>query len=372
MAANVEIVSESLQYFDYCLSCMFCEFLPKINKKYLWRLTDLFRLCIYPLLLANCGWCVIQELVNVEMAANQTKLTYLMMFLGAVYQSLWKYFVILSYKKELAKIKGFMKKLEKSIKEKDMMSGVRKFHLPETLSITMTFVRIYFGITVIASICTCLTNYYMTNTFLMYSTPFLYHWLDIFIQSATFATFIIVVLGSDCVLVIIVSFLVGELKITKDMASRISEVTILKSMYEMHLTIHEILDVLRRIFWQLSLHMICSNFVMLCSNFYSMRYLSISIATVIGLLSITFQLIIVCSIGQILLDKTQEVADALQQTPWYELSVQEQKTFLVILQMAQIPKGIDAGGVTVISANTLVQVLKTSMSFVAFIYTVIN
>ncbi|XP_059613787.1 uncharacterized protein LOC132259954 [Phlebotomus argentipes] len=307
------------------------------------------------------------------MAAKQVEMTYLVMFLGAVYQSFWKYSTILSSNDELNKIKQFMREMQTSMKENDMISNIRKRHLPKTLKTTMKFVRIHVTTPVLGSIFTCFTNYYITKTILMYSTPFLNHWLDISIQFITLTSLNIVVVASDCVLIIIVGFLVGELKTISDLASKITEEEmILKDIYKMHIRIHEILDVFRKVFCQLSLQMICSNFMMLCSYFYMMRYLSISIATVVGMLAITFQLIIVCFIGQVLLSSTEEVADALLQTPWDELSLQEQKTFLLILQMAQRPKGIDAGGVTVISANTLVQVTKTSMSFVAFIYTVIN
>uniref|UniRef100_A0A7G3AFB9 Putative conserved plasma membrane protein n=1 Tax=Lutzomyia longipalpis TaxID=7200 RepID=A0A7G3AFB9_LUTLO len=63
-----------------------------------------------------------------------------------------------------------------------------------------------------------------------------------------------------------------------------------------------------------------------------------------------------CILGEIIRNKTDDISDILYLTNWYELSVKEQKMFLIILGMAQREYGLKAGGMYDVNLYTFVQV----------------
>uniref|UniRef100_A0A7G3AES9 Odorant receptor n=1 Tax=Lutzomyia longipalpis TaxID=7200 RepID=A0A7G3AES9_LUTLO len=64
----------------------------------------------------------------------------------------------------------------------------------------------------------------------------------------------------------------------------------------------------------------------------------------------------VCVLGEFIKRKTDNLSETLYQTNWYELSLKDQKTFLIILGMAQREYGLKAGGMYDINLYTFIQV----------------
>uniref|UniRef100_A0A7G3AK31 Odorant receptor n=1 Tax=Lutzomyia longipalpis TaxID=7200 RepID=A0A7G3AK31_LUTLO len=68
------------------------------------------------------------------------------------------------------------------------------------------------------------------------------------------------------------------------------------------------------------------------------------------------QLLPFCLLGQYIKVKTDKLSDTLYLTNWYELSLKDQKTFLIILGMAQREYGLKAAGMYEVNLNTFVKV----------------
>ncbi|XP_059608096.1 odorant receptor 22b-like [Phlebotomus argentipes] len=231
-------------------------------------------------------------------------------------------------------------------------------------------------------------NTFITNftSPLMYTIPYLseesffYHPVNVIFQWVAFAILCIVIFGLDYIVMIFVGSLEAELSSIVTIISQVNDenVTrkdskkIFQQIYLSHVKILKVINQLQTILWHLSLHILLSNFIFICMSIYIIRFISISFPIIITFSNGLFQLFILCYLSQVILDKTEEFADALYQIAWYDLPIEDQKTLLIILCMAQQLKGINASGLTTISINTLLQVVKTALSYGAFLYTLIN
>uniref|UniRef100_A0A7G3AK69 Odorant receptor n=1 Tax=Lutzomyia longipalpis TaxID=7200 RepID=A0A7G3AK69_LUTLO len=65
----------------------------------------------------------------------------------------------------------------------------------------------------------------------------------------------------------------------------------------------------------------------------------------------------ICVFGEIIKNKTDDLSDNLYLTNWYELSLKDQKTFLIILRMAQREYGLKAAGMYDVNLYTFIQVI---------------
>uniref|UniRef100_A0A240SXV3 Odorant receptor n=1 Tax=Lutzomyia longipalpis TaxID=7200 RepID=A0A240SXV3_LUTLO len=75
-----------------------------------------------------------------------------------------------------------------------------------------------------------------------------------------------------------------------------------------------------------------------------------------------------CILGQIIQVKADNLSETLYQTNWHELSLKDQKTFLIVLGMAQREYGLKAAGVYDINLYTFVQIIKIAFSYCAVLY----
>ncbi|GAB0096841.1 hypothetical protein DMENIID0001_124090 [Sergentomyia squamirostris] len=345
-------------------------------------------MCLNPVIVLFSGMCLLNELTKSDTYIDHTKLSFVIIYIGGVYQSMAKYFVSLKNYKKFQEILIFMEDLRESLKERDNLSYIRCQNLEKSLKFSVFFVRTFFTSSVIIGIMLFLYHCYLRNfsSPLMYNIPFLheesllYRPTHLVIQFISFLTIVTVGIGLDFVLVIIVGYLDGELM---SIASLITELNrssrtnpeatkFLKRIHSLHVRVLNVLTNLREIYWHLSVHIILSNFIFICLNLYVVRFLVLSAPTVLTFFNGCFQLFILSYISQILLDKTEQVAYSLYQTTWYEMDIKNQKIFLQILQASQIQRGIEAGGLTIISINTFVQVLKSAITYAAFLYTLIN
>uniref|UniRef100_A0A7G3AEY7 Odorant receptor n=1 Tax=Lutzomyia longipalpis TaxID=7200 RepID=A0A7G3AEY7_LUTLO len=64
----------------------------------------------------------------------------------------------------------------------------------------------------------------------------------------------------------------------------------------------------------------------------------------------------ICVLGEFIKLKTENLSETFYQTNWYELSLKDQKTFLIILGMAQREYGLKAAGMYDVNLYTFIQV----------------
>ncbi|XP_037297323.1 putative odorant receptor 92a [Manduca sexta] len=82
-----------------------------------------------------------------------------------------------------------------------------------------------------------------------------------------------------------------------------------------------------------------------------------------------FQICIFCYYGEILIQSSSKVADAIYNSKWYECSVADMKDYLFILTRAQKPCKLTAYGFSVISLNSFAKILSKSWSYFALLLT---
>ncbi|XP_076760928.1 uncharacterized protein LOC143429282 [Xylocopa sonorina] len=98
---------------------------------------------------------------------------------------------------------------------------------------------------------------------------------------------------------------------------------------------------------------------------------SIAIITyVILLISFTFNILIFCVVGELLLGQVNEIADASYGTEWYNLSGNRARDIVLLLAMSKRPPKLMAGKVLVLSFTTFGNVLKTSIVYLNMLRTV--
>uniref|UniRef100_A0A240SXZ9 Odorant receptor n=1 Tax=Lutzomyia longipalpis TaxID=7200 RepID=A0A240SXZ9_LUTLO len=76
----------------------------------------------------------------------------------------------------------------------------------------------------------------------------------------------------------------------------------------------------------------------------------------------------ICVLGEFIRLKTENLSETFYQTNWYELSLKDQKTFLIILGMAQREYGLKAAGMYDVNLYTFIQIFKIAFSYCAVLY----
>ncbi|XP_017759707.1 PREDICTED: odorant receptor 4-like [Eufriesea mexicana] len=85
------------------------------------------------------------------------------------------------------------------------------------------------------------------------------------------------------------------------------------------------------------------------------------------LISLTFNMFLLCFIGNLLIEKSSIVGEFCYMTDWYNLSTQMTKGLTLIIALSHIPAKISAGRIIYLSLPTFVDVLKTSFAYLNFL-----
>ncbi|XP_055691283.1 uncharacterized protein LOC129794552 [Lutzomyia longipalpis] len=75
-----------------------------------------------------------------------------------------------------------------------------------------------------------------------------------------------------------------------------------------------------------------------------------------------------CVLGEFIRVKTDKLSDTFYLTNWYDLSLKDQKTFLIVLGMVQREYGLKAAGMYDVNLYTFVQIFKIAFSYCAVLY----
>ncbi|XP_033302048.1 odorant receptor 49a-like [Bombus bifarius] len=98
---------------------------------------------------------------------------------------------------------------------------------------------------------------------------------------------------------------------------------------------------------------------------------SVAISTYIILLtSFTFNILIYCYVGELLLGQGSEIATALYDIEWYNLPGRKARDIVLVLAISKYPLKLTAGKILVLSMNTFGVVLKSSLVYLNMLRTV--
>uniref|UniRef100_A0A3F2ZEF3 Odorant receptor n=1 Tax=Phlebotomus papatasi TaxID=29031 RepID=A0A3F2ZEF3_PHLPP len=104
-------------------------------------------------------------------------------------------------------------------------------------------------------------------------------------------------------------------------------------------------------------------------------YIRMNTQSFVGYLMITcvlIQLFYPCVVGDMINIKTKKLSEIFYQTNWYDLSLKDQKTFLIVLGIIQKEYGFKAAEIFDINLYAFFQIVKCALSYCTILYTVSN
>lgn len=125
------------KYLDLCFNWIFLEFLRKSANP----IKSTLILSIYPLFLLLSWFFMGAELSQFKIGENFTMFANLVIFFGAFYQSIWKYFSFLLHYKKMKRILIFIEDIQTSIQSQNLFSNIRNSVYDKTLKYYVFFGR---------------------------------------------------------------------------------------------------------------------------------------------------------------------------------------------------------------------------------------
>ncbi|GAB0100571.1 Odorant receptor [Sergentomyia squamirostris] len=116
------------------------------------------------------------------------------------------------------------------------------------------------------------------------------------------------------------------------------------------------------------IQMIISTLVLLMM-FVLIRKETLEISGYTSCLCVISQIFPLCVFGEMIKIKSEKLSEAFYEVNWYDLSLKDQKIFLIILGMAQRQYGLKAAGMYNVDIYTFIQIVKVAVSYCAILYT---
>ncbi|GAB0090716.1 hypothetical protein DMENIID0001_054680 [Sergentomyia squamirostris] len=269
----------------------------------------------------------------------------------------------------------------------EFMSEAREEHLSKSLQLAYKVVRFFFLYFVAVCQFFPAMALYQTNFVspLYYrlpgipsSSPFFYP-VNIIGQYFNFFCLVTWYIIIDCLFFIYLFYIRGEMRSITAIAELLSQKEtltsncnqILRSVCRAHYELFQGFRSLSQIVWHYYCYKLLGLILITCSSsvVYS-RTNSIVSGPVLHILAIAL-LTLVCVPGQLVDDSLENLRETLYQSLWYEMKSKDQRNFLLIFNASQKNINAETFGVGKISFSTLVQVVKTTISYAAFVYTVL-
>ncbi|GAB0090719.1 hypothetical protein DMENIID0001_054710 [Sergentomyia squamirostris] len=350
------------------------------------RLFDKVKLLVPPVLLGYAVFCNMWHfLYEVKSLENILDISININFCIAGVQTGITIFVVnIGLKNNQLKVQRYFKKIAETSEE--FLNKAREQHPNENLKAANTVVRTFVSVFMVSITIFPVIALYQTDFVspLFYRFPgipsrsLFFYPVNIIGQLFIYNYLIYSVIIMDCLFFIYLLYFRGVLhSITAvaDLLSRKENLKncdrILQSIYEAH---RELLDEFRslsEVMWHFYCHKMSVMILFLCSCFFLYSKTN-SIASGLILQSMLLSLLIIlCVSGQLLDNSSENLHETLYQSLWYEMQLKDQRNFLLIYKGTQRNIKVERMGIDKISFSTLVQVIKTAISYAAFMYTVL-
>ncbi|XP_076224769.1 odorant receptor 10-like isoform X1 [Nomia melanderi] len=89
------------------------------------------------------------------------------------------------------------------------------------------------------------------------------------------------------------------------------------------------------------------------------------------LMSLMFNIFILCYIGDLLVEKTSDVGLSCFMTDWYKFPTDTIRALIMIIGMSSCPAKISAGQIVVLNLSTFGNILKTSLGYLSLLRTLV-
>uniref|UniRef100_A0A240SXZ5 Odorant receptor n=1 Tax=Lutzomyia longipalpis TaxID=7200 RepID=A0A240SXZ5_LUTLO len=258
----------------------------------------------------------------------------------------------------------------KQLLEKHLKDSIRIF-----LFLNKWAVPLYF----FSAVCTSLYFRLNDDYGLMFAVPFNVpegtFWKEILyvIQGLLIAVTSLHSLTSDLGIIFLGLQVIADLNILNDcmklMNEKIeTEPKFLRKIIKRHCFVIENVNLLSEIISETSFLQLLSSCLALMFGFsFLLKYMTGIGNYVIILVAATLSLPI-CFLGEFIRVKSDELSETLCLINWYELSMKDQKIFLIVLGMAQREYGLKAAGMYSIGFYTFLKILKIAFSYSAILY----
>nr|XP_011308630.1 PREDICTED: odorant receptor 13a-like [Fopius arisanus] len=107
-----------------------------------------------------------------------------------------------------------------------------------------------------------------------------------------------------------------------------------------------------------------------CLNEWSNSEILSLVTYIMTFISLTFNIFILCYIGEILKNQCESVAQLTYAIDWYKVSQRKLLSFILIIAMAKYPRNITAGGMLDLTLRSFGDVLKTSLAYFQMLRTI--
>ncbi|GAB0090750.1 hypothetical protein DMENIID0001_055070 [Sergentomyia squamirostris] len=319
---------------------------------------------------------------------DEVPMFYCLVYCGALYQSLIKYYVLfIGHQDDFQDLLNYMETLTKD-SALPMADAIRRKNLKISIGIAFMCIKPYLIILFVSSTLMALFGFFKTKCcvmfchipdFILSSEQLFYIPANLLFGNITFYIMAEIISFSDSVFILILAYFEAELSSLREIIETLDAETlfespeeVLKFIYEAHRNVLLNLRIFREIYWHLNLHVIITIFSYMCLLLFMSRFYEASLATYAGASSAAFQLFLICFFGQILRNRTEAIGEALYLTKWYQMPLKEQKALLIIMAPAQQAVGLEAGGIMDLSFRTFGRVMRAAVSYGAILYTILN
>uniref|UniRef100_A0A3F2ZDG9 Odorant receptor n=1 Tax=Lutzomyia longipalpis TaxID=7200 RepID=A0A3F2ZDG9_LUTLO len=142
----------------------------------------------------------------------------------------------------------------------------------------------------------------------------------------------------------------------------------LKKVIKKHCSVINNFNLFSEIFSETSFMVLFANCVSFLFGFSFLMNYSSDIINYMLIVAGTMLSLHVCILGEVISIKSENLSETLYQTNWYELSLKDQKMFLIILGMSQREYKLKALGMYDVNLYTFVQISKVAFSYCAVLY----
>ncbi|GAB0093030.1 hypothetical protein DMENIID0001_080820 [Sergentomyia squamirostris] len=205
--------------------------------------------------------------------------------------------------------------------------------------------------------------------------------LNIGLEAITIHTTVGIMISIDAINFFVSQYLKGEygsisqllLSLNNDssLSDAKSEMIIFTS-YRCHVKVTEKLGELQTMCWYIYLNQVYTSILYTCMILYMIRFGESSASFYFIPPGVICTIFLLCYTGQIVIDGTDQVIEALGQIKWYRLNVRNQRNLILFMVFAQRSRGLRTFAFSHIGMETFLQLLKAICSYWAFLYTVLS
>ncbi|GAB0099560.1 Odorant receptor [Sergentomyia squamirostris] len=142
-----------------------------------------------------------------------------------------------------------------------------------------------------------------------------------------------------------------------------------KIILKRHCKLIEKINLLNEAVYEISFIQIVITTLELLLVFVFIRKETTEISGYTSCLCMMLQVFPLCVFGEMIKIKSEKLSEAFYEVNWYELSLKDQKTFLIILGMAQRQYGLKAAGMYNVDIYAFIKIVKLAVSYCAILYT---